>query len=244
MSPVTNLRQILSERRLASIGRANRKRDEEVIAELGLAPYFTDAYATTGVSGGDIAFIHDYIRTNRPRRVIEFGTGKSTWVIAKCMERYCWDYHGGDIALVSMEESEYWFNEQKRYFPKQEITNYDQFVQIILSEVENHTYRFIIGKSYTETPLEPFDLCFVDGPDAHGTCNMDFIKLLTQATDPMSAIIDSRKTTQMAYASLLGKEKLTRFHNGFCLVRDVTKDDLVAVRYASIFPERMKVLKF
>ncbi|MGD9867080.1 MAG: hypothetical protein AB7U38_03665 [Hyphomicrobiales bacterium] len=210
---------------------------------LGLRSYFTDAYATTGVSGGDIAFLHNYIREHRPRRVIEFGTGKSTWVIARCMELYCWDRYDGDIRLVSMEESDYWYDEQLKYFPKHEIPHFDDFVEVVLSGVEDYRYGHIVGKSYVNTPREHFDFGFVDGPDAHGTCNMDLIKLVEVADKPVSAVVDNRKSTQIAYAVLLGRENLVRYHTGLCHVRNVTKADLRDADYGRFFPGRLKLLR-
>jgi len=243
MGLISDVRDKLSLRRYSAIASRNRQRDDQVLSRLGLTKYFTDSYATTGVSGGDIAFLHDYIRDKRPKRVIEFGTGKSTWVIAKCMALYCWDHHNGEIALVSLEDSKHWFDEQEKHFPKHEIAHYDDFVSIVLSEVEDYRHGFIVGKSYKDTPLEHFDLCFIDGPTDYGTCNMDFIKLVECAESPISAIVDNRKTTQIAYAVLLGKSKLIRYHNGFCVIDNVTKSDLRASDYPRFFPGKMEIMR-
>ena len=91
-------------------------------------------------------------------------------------------------------------------------------------------------------------MCFVDGPHLQNMCNMDFIKLVTEASAPMSCIIDTRRTTQAAYADLLGKNKMTRFHNELCLFEDCTKHDLADIRYKEIFfqnhTERAKILRY
>lgn len=243
MSLVRRLSSTFGAYRYAVVNNRNQNADRCIIRELGFAEYFTDDYGTTGVSGGDVAFLHNYIKAEKPRRVIEFGTGKSTWIIAKCMERYCWDKYGGDIAFVSMEESQFWYEQQLKFIPRNAFSHFDQFVRIIRSEPEIYRFRFAAGQSYKDTPVEHFDFCFIDGPDPHGTCNMDFIKLVEKSERPMTALVDNRKTTQMVYAALFGKEKMTRYHSGLCLVKDVAKTDLEPTRYKTIFPENERILQ-
>ena len=236
------LRSTIRLRRYDAIRRSNSEADRRVLVDLGLWKYFSEEYGTTGVSSGDIAFLHNYIKAHRPRRVIEFGTGKSTWVIIKCMEQYCWPEYNGEITFVSMEESPFWYEQQLKFLPKQEFPHFDRFTRIICSETEFYRCRFAAGMCYENTPIEHYDFCFVDGPDINDTCDMDFIKLIANSDRPMSALIDNRKTTQMIYAALLGKNKLTRYHTGLCLVKDATKADLRPTRYKDIFPENEKLL--
>ena len=243
MRPVQTLRSTLSRVRYARIAEANAEADRKVLGDLGLAAHFTDDYTTTGISSGDTAFLHANIRDRVPRRVIEFGTGKSTWVIARAMEKYCWPRYGGDIALVSMEESEHWYEQQLKFLPRQAFEHWDSFVRIVRSDPEIYRFRFLAGMAYADTPIEHFDFCFVDGPDPHGTCNMDFVKLVAASDRPMTALIDTRKSTQMAYAALFGKQRLTRYHSGLCLVEDVTRADLGPTRYKDIFPEDEEILR-
>jgi hypothetical protein len=243
MSFLAKVRSRISARRYNLINASNSEADRRVLVELGLWNYFSDEYGTTGVSSGDIAFLHNYIKVHKPRRVIEFGTGKSTWVIAKCMERYCWDAYGGDISLISMEELQFWYDQQLRFLPKKEFSHFDQFVRIVRSETELFHFGFVAGTSYKNTPIEHFDFCFVDGPNPKGTCNMDFIKLVAASELPMTALIDNRKSTQMAYAALIGKNKMTRYHSGLCLVENATRADLQSTRYKDIFPENEIILR-
>ena len=243
MALLSNIRSKISSRRYAAIERANREADRRILSNLELLDYFSDDYGTTGVSSGDIAFLHNYIKMHKPRRVIEFGTGKSTWVIAKSMERYCWDEYDGKISFVSMEESRFWYEQQLSFLPKQNFSYFDKFAKVICSETEIFRYRFAAGFSYKLTPIEHFDFCFVDGPDVNGSCNMDFVKIVANSDRPITALIDNRKSTQMVYAALFGKEKLTRYHSGLCLVRGVTKADLRPTRYKDIFPENEEILR-
>src|SRR3989338_6660087 len=112
MSMLTFIRQNLMKARTQYVKKNNQREDKKIISDLGLTSYFGNEYFTTGVSHGDISFLYHYIKNNRPQRVIEFGTGKSTWVIAKAMQDYCLDYHKGDITLISMESIDHWYQEQ------------------------------------------------------------------------------------------------------------------------------------
>ena len=205
---------------------ANRKIEEELLRDLGLQEIFNGSYATTGVNAGDYGFLFHYVRETKPRKVIEFGTGKSTWVLAKAMESHCLDLYNGEIALVSMEEEPKWHQQQLEHFPFDKIRGSRDFVRLVRSDTEEIRERYIIGRSYTETPLEQFDFCFVDGPNPRGTCNMDAIKLLRQAEGKINCLLDNRKTTQIAYAALLGQSKMIRYHNGLCLFAGLGREDL------------------
>ena len=240
---ISKLRERFRVNKYAAIERRNREADWRVIVDLGLVDQFTEDYATTGTSGGDIAFIHDYIKSHQPRRVIEFGSGKSTWVIAKCMERYCWPRYNGDIQFVSMEESKYWYDQLLKFLPKDKFEHFDDFVKLVYSETEIIRCRHVSGYAYKDIPVEHFDFCFVDGPDAYDSCDMDFVRLVGASERPMTALVDKRKSTQIAYASLFGKSKMKRFHTGLCLIENVSKSDLERTAYKDIFPENEIVLR-
>ena len=188
------------------------------------------AYETTGVSPGDTAFLHHYIKTRRPSRVIEFGTGKSTWVIARAMSKYSTP----PLALVSMEEEPEWYEAQLAHMPK-----LGDFVEIRCSETESWSHGFITGRVYSDTPLEQYDFCFVDGPSQKGSCSLDFIRLLERTDEPTTALIDGRQTTQMACACLLGADKVQRFRNKLALIENVTRRNLKKIiAYNDIFRKR------
>jgi hypothetical protein len=230
------------------IASRNRQNDEKIVEDAGLSEFFAKEYDTKTGGSGDHSYLFEYIKEHRPRRVIEFGSGKSTWIIAKAMEMYCWDKYEGNIELVSMEHHEGWYNKHISNLPNMKIDHFDEFVSMILSPIEEFRHRFIVGLVYSDMPMRQFDFCFVDGVPPEDLCGMDLIKLLTVSSEPISCLIDGRRTTQTAYAALLGTKKMTRYHTGLCLFDKVTADDLADAGYKKIyrqlFPEKTTILRF
>ena len=198
----------------------NRSFDKSTLADL----VRDENYPTATVSKSDFVFLYDFVITNKPTRVIEFGTGKSTWVIAYAMSSYY--KRTGEFRLLSLEDQEPWFREQAKRFPYDKIPTARDFIEIKHSATEYYEYRWAKGTSYLETPREHFDLCFVDGPDPRGTFNADLVKIIESCENAVDIIIDGRFSTQVTAFSLLGSEKMTRWHNGFCVFRDITREDL------------------
>jgi hypothetical protein len=159
------------------------------------------------------------------------------------MEQYCWSQYSGDIQFVSMEESQYWYDQLLKFLPKQNFEHFDDFVKLICSETEIIRCKHVSGYAYRDTPVEHFDFCFVDGPDAFDSCDMDFVRLVTASERPMTALVDMRKATQIAYASLFGKSKMKRFQTGLCLIENVSRSDLERTAYKAIFPENEIMLR-
>ena len=199
---------------------AKKKFDESVLSDLMV----DDNYATKTVSKTEMMFLYDFVSTRKPKKVIEFGTGKSTWIIASAMSSYY--KPTGEYKLVSFEDQESWFREQEKRFPYSKIPNAKEFVNIVFSEVEIFEYRWTKGTSYRETPREHFDLCFVDGPDPLDMFAADLVKILESCESSVDIIIDGRYSTVIAAFSLLGSEKMTIWHGGFSVFKGVTKEDL------------------
>lgn len=237
------IRNVASRIKYRRIFDRNAAREHQTLSDLGFDFNQTDDYTTEKPRRNTLACLVEFIRRRRPKRVIEFGTGKSTWIIAAAMERYCRDLHGSDMVFVSMEDDELWYKEQLRFFPDEKLPNARDFVKIVLSPIEQYQYRYLTGIVYRDMPQEHFDLCFIDGASPKETCCMDFIKVLENSDAPVSCLLDSRKTTQMAYAALIGKAKMTRYHTGVCLFENVTAEELTGRNYKSLFSENEVVLR-
>lgn len=179
-------------------------------------------HSSTGVGLIHYACLHDYVRRNKPQYFLECGTGISTHIIAKGMKDYSYQNYE-TIKLVSMESEEKWYDISMKLYPEE----YKDFLDIILSPVDFYQYAFVRGVRYKEVPSFPYDCVFVDGPDPHGMCDMDFICLVQSSNRPVLAIIDSRKTTILAYSCLFGKHKIKYYHFGLSFVGPVTKEDFI-----------------
>lgn len=186
-------------------------------------------HKSTGVNLIDYAVLFEYIKRFKPQYVLECGTGLSTHILASAMLTYCKSSFS-EIKLISMESELKWHQEAKRHF---NFGKYD-FVEILLSNICDFRYSFISGVVYENVPDYPYDFVFVDGPNPGDKCDMDFIKVVMKSTKNVSAMIDSRKTTTLAYSVLFAKDRLVCHPFGFSNVKNVSKDNLILSSKASL----------
>ncbi len=192
---------------------------------------FSNKSNSTGVSKSDYVVLYEYVKKNKPKYILECGTGVSTFVLALALEKYVLnDFPKAKI--ISMESEKKWYEHQISILPKE----FDRFVEITHSQIDVWQYSFIQGTVYKKIPNYPYEFVFVDGPNQAitnnnkriQTCNMDFIKLVINSDSPVSAIIDNRKHTMLAYTNIFGQDKTTFFpNNAFGLIRDVSNKDLL-----------------
>jgi len=128
-----------------------------------------------------------------------------------------------EIKLISMESELGWHKESLVHFDN---NKYD-FVEIHLSGTCDFRYSFVSGVIYEKVPDYHYDFVFVDGPNPGDKCDMDFIKILLNSTKTVSAMIDSRRTTALAYSVLLGRDKIIYYPFGFSCINNVSGNDLI-----------------
>ena len=175
-----------------------------------------------GCSLVDYAHLYYFVKKTRPQFFLECGTGLSTYVIAKAMKDHCYDFYGGNIKLISMEEDKDWYGRAVEIFPNE----YKEFVEIKLSATMMYLFIYLQGVSYKDIPKYPYDTVFVDGPLVKNVAiSMDYLRLLACSRIPISAIIDGRILTVLAYQSLLGKKRIARFGD-FHIVKPTSQYDL------------------
>jgi hypothetical protein len=208
-------------------GRRQRQRDEfarDFIAQhadLAEAVAKADARSqSTGASLMDYVTLYRAVHKWQARTVLECGTGKTTFALAAAMKAL-----GGALRLVSMEHEEEWHRQAKKHFPFDEFP----FVEMHYSPKAVWCISLLRGTVYSDVPPASYDLVFVDGPSAHigeqTSCNMDFVRLVSNSERPIPAIIDSRKPTVMAYAILFpGKVRFSA--HGLGIVDPVSRADL------------------
>lgn len=175
---------------------------------------------STGASLMDYVTLYRAVHKWQARTVLECGTGKTTFALAAAMKAL-----GGILRLVSMESEEKWHRQAKERFPFDEFP----FVEMHYSPKAVWCFSLIRGTVYSEVPPAPYDLVFVDGPSAHigleTSCNMDFVRLVSESDRPIPAIIDNRKPTVMAYTILFpGKVRFSA--SGAGIVDPVSRADL------------------
>ena len=184
---------------------------------------------STGCSYSDYAVLYNWIRKNKPKEVLELGTGYSTLVIYQALKEN--EAGGFKGRLVSMEENKDYYEAALRSLPK------GVNVEIVLSPTVEDTYDFFRGVRYKDVPKRDYDLVFVDGPDkmmhpkSHPlTFCMDVLSLV--GDHPLTAIIDKRLSTCFVY-SLLFKSFRYDFLREIGMLGPVTKKDLRSGREIS-----------
>ncbi len=217
-------------------GRLGRLRRDRVVASvLARHPTLTEALAaaeaTSGATGAEIwdyVALYVTIRRLRPHAVLECGTGRSTFVIAQALA----DLRQEDgtrpaTRFVSMEHDETWLaHAQRALFPRLEGA-----VDLVCSPSDTYRHSFLSGTCYREIPNHPYDFVFVDGPtptiDGQRTCNIDLIRLVERSDHPITALVDSRTHTVLAFALAFGPDKVS-FYRAWNLgrVNAVSRADL------------------
>jgi hypothetical protein len=175
---------------------------------------------STGASLFDYVTLYRAVHRFQARTILECGTGKTTYALAAAMKAL-----GGTLRLVSMEHDEAWHRHAKEHFPSSEFP----FVEICHSPKSVWCISLLRGTVYSEVPPAPYELVFVDGPSARigeeTSCNMDFVRLVSESDRPIPAIIDNRKPTVMAYTILFpGKVRFSLCGSG--IVDPVGRADL------------------
>ena len=186
---------------------------------------------STGTDLSDYVFLHSMIREKKPAYVLECGTGKSTWIIADALKKNKEEF-GVDGKVISMESEEKWYNQAISILP----LKLSSFVDIKLSEIDYYSYSVIYGSIYKDIPNYPYDIVFVDGPNSsieiegvrHEIANLDFIKLVCNSHRKMSAVIDYRIRTVIAYSILFPPKKVQFLRLwGLGYVDNVNKFDII-----------------
>ncbi len=186
---------------------------------------------STGAGLYDYTLLHAYIRERKPTYILECGTGKSTWIMADALKKNFEEF-GIKGKVISMENIHQYYAEACTNLPKE----FADFVEIHFSELEDFSFSIFTGNSYKNIPDYPYNFIFIDGPDDPYVGeytplkrpNMDLIKLLHKTTNPITAVIDYRLPTVIAYGIIFGKQKvqfLKPWNIG--LLENVTKNDIL-----------------
>lgn len=196
--------------------RLNNKAREKLQKNKGLWQILYDYKRrsnSTGCSYADYLVLYNYIRTAKPREVLECGTGVSTIVMAYAMMEN--EKEGGLAGRVtSMEEIEEWHSVAKELLP--EILK--KYVDCILSPATEDYHAFFRGIRYKDVPDRPYEFVFVDGPntksklDSSQTFDFDFIRVVKKSQGNVCGIIDMRHSTCYVLQEVFGPRKFRYDH--------------------------------
>jgi hypothetical protein len=173
---------------------------------------------STGAGLTDYHLLHQYVLARRPRRILEFGSGRTSLIIAHALYMAHRD-SGGTASghLYSMEDVPGFHEDAKRLLPD----TLRPYVTFLLSPKREFSWRNEIwGFGYSELPVGPFDLVFVDGPTEYrnkedirlgrkGVC-LDLLCLLERDPDTlMDVIIDGKFNSAEAFQSVLPRRTVS-----------------------------------
>lgn len=165
---------------------------------------------STGAELTDYHLLHRYVAVRRPRRMLEFGSGVTTVVMAHALAEA---HRSTGIAghLYSLEAIPKFHENVKAILPDA----LQRYVTLICSPRREAVWRGEIwGFGYSELPPGPFDLVFVDGPTEYrddearlrgvkGVC-LDLLDLLERDPDVrLDVVVDQKFNSLEAYETVL-----------------------------------------
>jgi predicted O-methyltransferase YrrM len=160
---------------------SNRGPEAQFVAGLALPEHIL-----TGAGAGDYLFLDRYIRTRRPRRVLELGGGVTTYVMARAMNEI------GRGELVSIEHIRKFADSTQALVPE----GIRDRVQFCLTSIMGDRFNDRSALRYDEIPAGHYDMIFCDFTDAIGGAFGHYfphIDPLLVLTDEPSDIITDRK---------------------------------------------------
>ena len=173
---------------------------------------------STGTEVTDYIVLYKYIKKFKPKIILECGTGRSTFIIAHAMKKYC----GKGSKLISMESVKKYYRAQNNIFPIKEFP----FVKIIYSPLKFYKYSFISGTGYAKIPPLDYNFVFIDGPVGRyrenynfepGKINIDLLNIILKNKKiKIDGLIDNRKLTVLGYSILFGN-KIVNFNKSLNL---------------------------
>lgn len=108
----------------------------------------------TGASATDYLLLHRYIVTRKPNRVLELGSGVTTYVMARAMSEI---RHG---ELVTMDHVTKYSDGARALLPPA----YAERATFIVSPAVGEKYNGVDAMRYVDVPPGHFDMIFADGP--------------------------------------------------------------------------------
>lgn len=190
---------------------------------------------SSGCQFVDYDALYRRIRAQKPREVLECGTGCSTLVIAHALkENQLRDGVAG--RLTSMEDVDHWYEMARKLLPDE----LRDWVDLRLSPKIEDAYTIFRGVRYAELPERPYDFVFTDGPgttapsDGARSFDFDYLHVVRRSDSPVSGIVDGRLTTCYVLQKVFGPERF-RFdvYRNLGFVGPCTKYDLGALTRSS-----------
>lgn len=191
---------------------------------------YQDRTISSGASYSDYWLLYQYIRSIKPKEVLECGTGVTTIIIAHAIrDNDTRDKVRGRV--TSMEDIEKCYHGARELVPK----HLEKYVDIVLSPKVEDVYCIFRGVRYKDVPERSYEFVFIDGPGTHApsdgckTFDFDFIRVVEKSDIPVYAFVDTRMSTCWVLAHVFQKGKVAydyRYNVG--IIGPCTKNDLLS----------------
>ena len=172
------------------------------------ADYETQNEVISGCGDTDYLFLIDYVLTNTPKCIVEYGTGYSTWLINELIHDYKLD-----IYLISHEDDKTFFRWalQNLHIPR-EVIHFTPCSAV----PERSTGKYKVGKyndNYEGYPDVDFIITDGPGPTPAGDFNVtDNYRLIREYQDrKIPHWIDGRGITKDYYIELGYGEEIVHY---------------------------------
>lgn len=157
---------------------------------------------STGVNIWDAVILYEIIRRDKPRRILEFGTGASTAYMALALRENEDTSPTQSGVIVSVESEREFLEHQKDIFPEE----LKRFVDFVYGPVTRKDFGDQIGFAYENVPLGVYDLVWVDGPALNDAVRFsgDVVDILPSCSPNVRVLFDGRDETAQAVMKLIG----------------------------------------
>ena len=175
--------------------------------------------SSTGCTFYELWFLYDYVRKNRPKKILELGCGVSTAVICAAVAENKKEGHA--CRFVSMEEHPGYLEDLKKLISPALL----QHVELVQSPVCVKEFEHYQGCYYRDTPVDDYDFIFVDAPygphvprkEGFLFFDADVLELMLNINSKPFVVIDGRQPTVKSYSDFTAvpmkrKMGLTFFH--------------------------------
>lgn len=192
-----------------------------------------DSYIKLSKSGGasysDYWILYKYIRENKPKEVLECGTGVTTIVMAYAMMENEKDGLGGRV--TSMEDMEEYYKMACELLPEK----LKKYVDIVFSPRVEKNYQIFRGVGYKDIPDRNYEFVYVDGPGTKApssgekTFDFDLIDVVLKSNKPIFAIVDTRMSTCWVFQNIFKKGKVSyEYGYNIGLIGPCSKENLLS----------------
>jgi Methyltransferase domain len=170
--------------------------------------WFKKVSKSTGVNIWDAVILYELVRENKPKYILEFGTGASTAYMALALKDNEKEKYGSGGTIVSIESEKSFFDHQQQIFPG-ELRSYVEFVH---SPVGTKEFDGELGFVYGDVPVRPYDLIWVDGPALTDSVPFsgDVVEVLPICPRQVRVLFDGRDLTAQRTLKMIGDKFLLK----------------------------------